>query len=477
VAEVLARIGRVRDLVVLQAATLHDTIEDTDTTEQELAERFGVEVARIVAAVTDDKSLEKEERKRLQVEHASSLPYEAKLVKLADKICNVRDVLHSPPRKWSRKRRNEYVEWAQKVVDGCRGTNAALERHFDELILEAGSAMGARAVRARHTAAEPTAWDSAGWAERFRGASKRGDRDELRSLRKAVFRSTLEVVRDRRYEAGGHTVALDLNGEYEKLARETVFYSSTDELVVPAERRNRFETSVTVENADCLRVAHRIGGEGSMPAVLNMANRHTPGGGVLDGAGAQEENLFRRTALLLSLYPFGEHHAEYELEPGPRGQRYPIPCESGGIYSPPTAVFRSSERTGYAFLSRPFFVAFLTVPAISDPELVEREGRLWLSEAMAEGTVRKIRAILRIAARHGHADLVLSAFGCGAFRNPPHHVARLFRETLAEGEFAGVFRRVVFAVIDDHNAGASHNPEGNYQPFAREFADPTPRAS
>ena len=82
---------------------------------------------------------------------------------------------------------------------------------------------------------------------------------------------------------------------------------------------------------------------------------------------------------------------------------------------------------------------------------------------------KKIRAILRIATRHAHADLVLSAFGCGAFRNRPHHVARLFRETLGEDEFGGVFRQEVFAIFDDHNAGGRHSPDGNYAPFAREF--------
>jgi uncharacterized protein (TIGR02452 family) len=226
---------------------------------------------------------------------------------------------------------------------------------------------------------------------------------------------------------------------------------------------------VNAEKADCLEVAARLRDGGTVPAVLNMANRRNPGGGVLGGDGAQEENLFRRTTLLRSLYQFADYHAQYGVPPCPRGHRYPIPRESGGIYSPATAVFRSSEATGYAFLPRPFAAAFLTVPAISRPELVERDGLLWLTAPLAEATRRKIRAILRIAARHDHADLVLSAFGCGAFRNPPHHVARLFREALAEEEFSGVFRRIAFAIFDDHNAHGRHNPEGNYLPFAREF--------
>jgi len=137
VAEVLARVGGVSEIAVLQAAVLHDTLEDTKTTREELAERFGETVARIVAEVTDDKALPKDECKRLQVEHAPHLSREARLVKLGDKICNVHDLLHVPPKKWNAERRAGYVEWAGRVVDGCRGTNAALERHFDALVAAA----------------------------------------------------------------------------------------------------------------------------------------------------------------------------------------------------------------------------------------------------------------------------------------------------------------------------------------------------
>lgn len=149
VAEVLARVGGVSELAVLQAAVLHDTIEDTRTTEAELAERFGPEVARLVAEVSDDKSLPKAERKRLQVVHAPELSQGAKLVKLGDKICNVQDVTSAPPKDWSLERRLEYLAWSRQVVEGCRGTNAALERFFDEMVatgearLQSGAAEGA----------------------------------------------------------------------------------------------------------------------------------------------------------------------------------------------------------------------------------------------------------------------------------------------------------------------------------------------
>ena len=132
-AELLATEGGVTDAVVLAAAILHDTIEDTQTTQQELETLFGKEVAGIVAEVTDDKSLPKERRKQLQIEHAAHISPRARLVKLADKICNVRDVAHDPPKGWPLSRRQEYFDWAKQVVDRLRGANPRLEAKFDAL--------------------------------------------------------------------------------------------------------------------------------------------------------------------------------------------------------------------------------------------------------------------------------------------------------------------------------------------------------
>jgi guanosine-3',5'-bis(diphosphate) 3'-pyrophosphohydrolase len=135
VAGILAENG-VDDPVMLKAAILHDTIEDTATSADELAEEFGAEVVAIVLEVTDDKSLPKQERKRLQVDRASGLSPQAKLVKLGDKIDNVRDVTHFPPSDWSLERRREYLEWSKRVVDRCRGVHAGLERLYDEALAE-----------------------------------------------------------------------------------------------------------------------------------------------------------------------------------------------------------------------------------------------------------------------------------------------------------------------------------------------------
>ena len=142
VAELIARVGEVDDLAVLLAAVLHDTVEDTETSFEELEDLFGPEVSDLVAEVTDDKSISKAERKKAQIAHTMTMTSRAKLIKLADKTCNIRDVAHSPPEDWDLTRRKEYLDWASKVIAGCRGTNERLELFFDESMKRAVEALG-----------------------------------------------------------------------------------------------------------------------------------------------------------------------------------------------------------------------------------------------------------------------------------------------------------------------------------------------
>lgn len=130
-AHLLIHEAGITDPVPLCAALLHDTIEDTETTPEEIEQRFGREICQVVLEVTDDKKLNKAERKRLQIEQSSRLSRNAKLVKLADKICNLRDMDDAPPAGWPMLRRQEYFDWAKAVVEGLRGINAALESAFD----------------------------------------------------------------------------------------------------------------------------------------------------------------------------------------------------------------------------------------------------------------------------------------------------------------------------------------------------------
>ena len=137
VANLLANVGKITDCDILIAAILHDTIEDTETNKEELTTRFGETVCGYVLEVTDDKSLPKAERKQLQIEHAPHLSRGAKIIKLGDKISNITDVTNNPPHDWSQERRLEYVIWGENVVAGLRGSNAELEKYFDEITANA----------------------------------------------------------------------------------------------------------------------------------------------------------------------------------------------------------------------------------------------------------------------------------------------------------------------------------------------------
>jgi guanosine-3',5'-bis(diphosphate) 3'-pyrophosphohydrolase len=139
VVNLMASIGGITDIEALQAGMLHDTVEDTDTIPEEIEERFGYAVRCLVMEVTDDKSLVKQERKRRQIEKAPRLSPRAKVIKLADKIANLTDMIASPPAHWPLERRQQYVVWSNKVIAGCRGHNEQLEEIYDARVKEANA--------------------------------------------------------------------------------------------------------------------------------------------------------------------------------------------------------------------------------------------------------------------------------------------------------------------------------------------------
>ncbi len=156
VAETLWIVGGVRDISVIVAAILHDTVEDTETTLAEIEENFGPVVRSLVQEVTDDKSLPKPDRKRLQIEHAPHLSKGAQQIKLADKISNINDVAFAPPAHWDHKRRVDYLTWADAVVAGFRGCNVKLENTFDTGMRTARQRLSEEAPQPDESAKEPT---------------------------------------------------------------------------------------------------------------------------------------------------------------------------------------------------------------------------------------------------------------------------------------------------------------------------------
>jgi guanosine-3',5'-bis(diphosphate) 3'-pyrophosphohydrolase len=134
VAKIISEIGKIEAPEVLAAALLHDTLEDTKTTPEELIDNFGERVCNLVQEVTDDKTLPKLERKQRQIDHAKEISKDAALIKLGDKISNVTDITYTPPTHWDNERRLEYLEWAEEVINNCPKVNEALENHFAKVV-------------------------------------------------------------------------------------------------------------------------------------------------------------------------------------------------------------------------------------------------------------------------------------------------------------------------------------------------------
>ena len=277
-----------------------------------------------------------------------------------------------------------------------------------------------------------------------------------------IFEETMCICRRGGYVApSGAEVKLP---DTDEVLKASVFYQNPPRVDSVAAAESSVCDAVS---DDCIEVTRKLVEDGYRPIMLNMANRHTPGGGVIDGARAQEESLFRQSNLCVSLYQYDDYHAGFFGLPLGNG-RYPMNRDTGGIYSGRVTFFRTSSRQGDALVETPFECAVVSVAAINRPDLTP-DGRLVNWAVVA--TKKKIRSMLRIGLLHGHDAIVLGAWGCGAFRNPPEHMASLFHEVLREPEFAGKYRVVRFAVIEDHNSRHS-----NFAPFDRQFNRTQPTA-
>ena len=224
-------------------------------------------------------------------------------------------------------------------------------------------------------------------------------------------------------------------------------------------------------NQDCILATRDLVEQGYNPALLNMASLYHPGGGVLQGSSAQEEDLCRRSTLAISLYQFslpGGRYGDLADMVGVkrRAERYPMDNTYGGIYSPGITFFRGTRDEGYVLLDNPFQAAVISVASLNyNPKhghnSLDADGNI--PEADKPVLKEKIRTILRIGILKGHDSLVLGALGCGAFCTPPAQMARLFHQVLDEEEFRGRFSKIVFAIIDSPSSN-------NFKPFLKEFS-------
>ncbi|CAF0972161.1 unnamed protein product [Didymodactylos carnosus] len=294
-------------------------------------------------------------------------------------------------------------------------------------------------------------------------------------LRMTVMLNTIGIVNRDFYYVGDKKISIKTD------ELKTVVYNHQSKLKTGATKpfseaidTPYKETFVEVVNEDCLccyqDLIKNSDEKKLSPVVLNMANADTPGGGYRRGDGAQEENLFRRSNYFRSL--------DVDLDPekptnrfccnsdckeesiGKKPKMYPMD-EFGAIYTSGLTVFRNPEDQGYSFMSEPMYDV-CAIPMAADPKVeIDKNGRLVPKDSIA--LRKKIENIFAIAYHQKHNCLVLSALGCGAFKNPPKHVALIFKSVIEQ--YAGFFKSIHFAIIDDHNAGRRHNREGNYDPF------------
>ena len=287
-----------------------------------------------------------------------------------------------------------------------------------------------------------------------------------------IFNSTLELIGQGWYMApDGSKVELPPVEEVMAAAKmydeHSTYYQQQRDVDLAA-GCEFVPTEVRVENKDCVLAAKALIDAGYNPAMLNLADLYTPGGLVEYGSGAQEENLCRRSNLVQSLYQFSEGRVrEYPgLGLKPSKAQYPMDERFGGVYSGIVTFFRGPEDQGSMLEARPYNIPVISVAALSGPR-IDDKGMMFRPEA--DITLDKMRTILRIGLDNGHDSLVLSAFGCGAFANPPAHIAKLFHQVMEDDEFADCYRLIDFAILDGYRTGLRHNPEGNYLPFLREF--------
>lgn len=279
-----------------------------------------------------------------------------------------------------------------------------------------------------------------------------------------IFNSTLSILRQ-----GWYVRPSGLRVDLPPIRQVTAAAQLYDKpFPIQSVQQSPIITEIRVEDKDCVLAAKQLIDEGYYPAMLNLADLYTPGGLVEYGSGAQEENLCRRSNLILSLYQFSRArlHQYPDLGLSERAEQYPMDERFGGIYSGMVTFFRGPESEGSMLEEKPYDIPVISVAALSGPR-IGADGMMLPDEASI--TLDKMRTIFRIGLAHSHDSLVLSAMGCGAFANPPAHIAKLFHQVIEEAEFKDKFRLIDFAILDGYRTGLRHNPEGNLRPFQKEF--------
>ena len=288
--------------------------------------------------------------------------------------------------------------------------------------------------------------------------------NDKHALRIELFNSTLALIRQGWYmSSSGNRVELPL---VDKVMDASVMYREPFHVLIDPVAP--IKTEIRVEDKDCVLAAKDLIDAGYNPAMLNLADLYVPGGLVEYGSGAQEENLCRRSNLILSLYQFSHSRILQYPDLGlvQNEEQYPMDERFGGVYSGIVTFFRGPESNGSLLEDKPYNIPVISVAALNGPR-IGADGMMLQPEV--DITLDKIRTVFRIGMANFHDSLVLSAFGCGAFTNPPVHIAKLFHQVIEEDEFKDKFKLIDFAILDGYRTGMRHNPDGNLLPFQREF--------
>lgn len=222
------------------------------------------------------------------------------------------------------------------------------------------------------------------------------------------------------------------------LKNTQIYGGESKDVLPPLTDNNTFKTTFTVSTEDTLNVLLKHKRQGANPVALVLANGENPGGGLLEGHSAQEEDLCRRSS----------------LEMGLSTQKYPLP-EVGGIYCPDVPVFREDAFNGYAFMDAPEKVCFVAAAACDLRGLKETQLTYQArtkDKKYIEATQHKILNMLFRMAFHGHDTIVLGAFGCGVFKNNPLIISTVFQWAFEQPIFKGRFKHVDFAIFDNDNS-------------------------
>lgn len=281
----------------------------------------------------------------------------------------------------------------------------------------------------------------------------------MNQFRKSIQYNTISCFNQGFYEYNKRIVIIS-EKDVENSIKNTIGLSATKIHSIyngsPEKNINKPKIKIELIEDDCLKVGLDLQKKGYNPVVLNMANPFNSGGGYQNGANAQEENLFRRTNMFMCL----------------RQRSYPIPV-SGTIYTKDVVVIRQDEFNNYDFLDEPCKMSFIAAAAwrcdkrYFSKDLININGKYKLNPKIEQITLNTIHSIFKTALINEHDCVVLSALGCGAFNNPPKHIAQLFKQAVEEGSYDTKLK-IVFAIYDDTNA-LINNKEGNVSIFSQFF--------